>query len=152
MSLISHNFNLLFCVPYLKYFHFQRDLDIRSSLDALSAKMNGRVKNVTCVMQELGYLDDNLEPNYAKIKERIANLPVDEELRKDIQDGVVFCQQFSVSIKSGYLDGQSSTSSLFFSSNASLKSRSKSLHCHENSSAQCSSSNVTNTRNWKLVS
>lgn len=56
-------------------------------------------------MQELGYLDDNLEPNYAKIKERVANLPVDEELRKDIQDGVAFCQQFSVGTKYGHLAG-----------------------------------------------
>lgn len=52
-------------------------------------------------MQELGYLDDNLEPNFPKIKSRIASLPVDEELRKDIQDGIDFCQQFSVGTKSG---------------------------------------------------
>lgn len=74
-------------------------MDIRNHLDVLTAKMSGRVKNVTCVMQELGYLDENLEPNYPKIQERIANLPVDEELRKDMQEGVAFCQQFSVCTK-----------------------------------------------------
>lgn len=61
--------------------------------------MSGKVKNVTCVMQELGYLDDNLEPNYPKIRERISSLPVADELRKDMQEGVTFCQQFSVSLK-----------------------------------------------------
>lgn len=81
---------LLICV------RFQRDLDVRSQLEALTSRMSGRVKNVTCVMQELGYLDDNLEPNYLKISERINNLPVSEELRKDMLDGIQFCQQFSV--------------------------------------------------------
>lgn len=74
-------------------------MDIRNHLDALTAKISGRVRNVTCVMQELGYLDDNLEPNYTKMQEKISNLPIDEELRKDIQEGVTFCQQFSVSTK-----------------------------------------------------
>lgn len=81
------------------FFFFQRDLDLGNSLDGLSGKMGGRVRNLTCVVQELGYLDENLEPNYAKIKERIANLPIDEKLRKDIQEGVLYCQQFSVSTK-----------------------------------------------------
>ncbi|XP_074027053.1 uncharacterized protein [Leptinotarsa decemlineata] len=72
-----------------------RDMDVKSQLEILTSKMSGRVRNVTCVMQELGYLDNNLEPNYVKISERITNLPVSEELRKDMQDGVAFCQQFS---------------------------------------------------------
>ncbi|KAG5896396.1 hypothetical protein JTB14_009601 [Gonioctena quinquepunctata] len=72
-----------------------RDMDLKSQLEILTSKMSGRVRNVTCVMQELGYLDENLEPNYAKIGERITNLPINEELRKDMQDGVAFCQQFS---------------------------------------------------------
>lgn len=73
-------------------------MDIKAQLDALTSKMSGRVRNVTCVMQELGYLDDNLEPNFQKISERIGNLPVGDELKKDMQDGVVFCQQFSVCV------------------------------------------------------
>ncbi|ENN79515.1 uncharacterized protein LOC109534792 isoform X1 [Dendroctonus ponderosae] len=72
-----------------------RDMDIRGQIEAITSKMSGKVRNVTCVMQELGYLDANLEPNFEKISERIGNLPVDEELRRDMQDGVSFCQQFS---------------------------------------------------------
>lgn len=72
-------------------------MNIKDQLELLTSRMTGRVKNVTCVMQELGYLDDNLEPNFAKISERIANLPISDELRRDMQDGVAFCQQFSVS-------------------------------------------------------
>lgn len=49
-------------------------------------------------MHELGYIDENLEPNYEKITQRIAALPISQEVRQDIQDGVQYCQQFSVSI------------------------------------------------------
>jgi hypothetical protein len=72
-------------------------MDIKAQLEALTSKMSGRVKNITCVMQELGYLDENLEPNYHKISERISTLPVSDELKRDMQEGVTFCQQFSVS-------------------------------------------------------
>jgi hypothetical protein len=41
-------------------------------------------------------LDENLEPNFEKIAERINRLPVTEELKKDMIDGVQFCKQFSV--------------------------------------------------------
>ncbi|KAK9879761.1 hypothetical protein WA026_006823 [Henosepilachna vigintioctopunctata] len=81
--------------PFLGGNRMGRNIDVRNSFEDLSSKMSGKVKNVTCVMQQLGYLDENLEPNYAKISERISNLPVSEELKKDIQDGVEFCQQFS---------------------------------------------------------
>lgn len=73
-------------------------MDIKSQLEALTARMSGRVRNVTCVMQELGYLNDNLEPNYEKIQAKIGTLPIPDELKQDIQDGVQFCQQFSVSL------------------------------------------------------
>ncbi|KAL1513383.1 hypothetical protein ABEB36_002802 [Hypothenemus hampei] len=72
-----------------------RDMDIRGQIEAITSKMSGKVRNVTCVMQELGYLDENLEPNHVKISQRIGNLPVNDELKRDMQDGVTFCQQFS---------------------------------------------------------
>ncbi|VEN60864.1 unnamed protein product [Callosobruchus maculatus] len=72
-----------------------RDMDIRSQIEAITSRMSGRARNVTCILQELGYLDDNFEPNFARINERINNLPISEELRKDMLDGVSFCQQFS---------------------------------------------------------
>lgn len=71
-------------------------MDVRNQLEILTSRISGRVRNITCVMQELGYLDENLEPNYVRIAERIGNLPISDELRKDMQDGVSFCQQFSV--------------------------------------------------------
>ena len=47
-------------------------------------------------MQELGYLDENFEPDYNKISERISSLSIGNDLKRDIQEGVTYCQQFSV--------------------------------------------------------
>lgn len=46
-------------------------------------------------MQELGYLNGNLEPTYDKIIAKIRSLQVQEELKNDIIDGVDFCKQFA---------------------------------------------------------
>ncbi|KAJ4427646.1 hypothetical protein ANN_25294, partial [Periplaneta americana] len=73
----------------------QRDLDIRGQLETLTSRLSGKIRNVTCVMQELGYLDENLEPNFEKISERINRLPIGDELKKDMIDGVQFCKQFA---------------------------------------------------------
>lgn len=72
-------------------------MDLRDRLDTIfRSPQASRVRNITCVMQELGYIDHNLEPNYEQITQRIANLPVSSELKGDIQDGLQFCQKFSV--------------------------------------------------------
>ncbi|KAB0798692.1 hypothetical protein PPYR_09685 [Photinus pyralis] len=90
-----------FAIPFLGHQYYSgqrtaRNIDsLRNQMELLTSKMSGRAKNVTCIMQQLGYLDDNLEPNYAKITERISRLPIQEELRNDIQEGLTFCQQFS---------------------------------------------------------
>ncbi|XP_059049167.1 uncharacterized protein LOC131844326 isoform X2 [Achroia grisella] len=82
--------------PYFGSNRMSRDLGLRDRLDMISrGPSGGRVKNITCVMQELGYIDHTLEPNYEQITQRIANLPVSSELKGDIQDGLQFCQKFS---------------------------------------------------------
>ncbi|XP_050665589.1 uncharacterized protein LOC126965863 [Leptidea sinapis] len=83
--------------PYFGSNRISRDLDLRDRLDIISrgGAAAGKVKNITCVMQELGYIDHDLEPNYEQITQRIANLPVSADLKGDIQDGLQFCQKFS---------------------------------------------------------
>nr|CAD7261360.1 unnamed protein product [Timema shepardi] len=61
-----------------------RDLDLRGQLETLTSRIGGKIRNVTCVMQELGY-----------IHERIGRLPVTLEFKRDMADGVEFCKQFS---------------------------------------------------------
>ncbi|XP_014261933.1 uncharacterized protein LOC106674017 [Cimex lectularius] len=82
--------------PYQPYYgRSSRDLDVRGQLETLTTRMSGRIRNVTCVMQELGYLDNNLEPDYSRMIDRIARLPVADDLKKDMTEGVDFCRQFS---------------------------------------------------------
>lgn len=71
-----------------------RHLGLRARL-GMSAGRSQAGHNVTCVMQELGYIDSNMEPNYEQITQRINNLPVSNELKTDIQEGLQFCQKFS---------------------------------------------------------
>ncbi|XP_045450159.1 uncharacterized protein LOC123658909 [Melitaea cinxia] len=86
----------LYQQPYFMNNRVSRDLDLRDRLELVSRGPNaGRVRNITCVMQELGYIDHNLEPNYEQITQRISNLPVSSELKGDIQDGLQFCEKFS---------------------------------------------------------
>ncbi|GJQ82188.1 hypothetical protein Trydic_g6016 [Trypoxylus dichotomus] len=95
-SFVSSPYGLpYFNQPFYSNSRMSREMDMRSQWESLMPRLSSRVKNITCVMHELGYIDDNLEPNYPKISQRIAALPVPEELRKDIQDGVTYCQQFS---------------------------------------------------------
>nr|CAD7571869.1 unnamed protein product [Timema californicum] len=37
-------------------FRAQRDLDLRGQLETLTSRIGGKIRNVTCVMQELGYV------------------------------------------------------------------------------------------------
>jgi hypothetical protein len=40
-------------------------------------------------------LDSNLEPDYVRMVERINRLPVSEDLKRDMTEGVEYCKQFS---------------------------------------------------------
>ena len=74
----------------------KKDLDVKAQIDAMTFHSGAKMRNITCVMQELGYLDEHLEPNYDRMMERINKLLVPEELKRDMVDGVKFCRQFSV--------------------------------------------------------
>lgn len=41
-------------------------------------------------------LDENLEPAYEKMVDRISRLPIPDDLKRDMTDGVDFCRQFAV--------------------------------------------------------
>lgn len=35
---------------------FKRELDVKGQLESLAVRVSGRMKNATCIMQELGYV------------------------------------------------------------------------------------------------
>ncbi|XP_050540809.1 uncharacterized protein LOC126905290 [Daktulosphaira vitifoliae] len=72
--------------------------DVRNQLDSLTTKMSGKIRNITCVMQELGYLNHNLEPDYENMNERVRRLPISDELKQDMTDGIEYCKQFSMCV------------------------------------------------------
>lgn len=48
---------------------------------------------LTCLFLQL---DENLEPAYEKMVDRISRLPIPDDLKRDMTDGVDFCRQFAV--------------------------------------------------------
>ncbi|XP_004923025.1 uncharacterized protein LOC101746276 [Bombyx mori] len=79
--------------PYVGANRMSRQIGLRTRLGLHAPRSVNH--NVTCVMQELGYVDDNMEPNFEHIRARIGSLPVSDELKGDIQEGLQFCQKFS---------------------------------------------------------
>ncbi|VVC43406.1 Pheromone/general odorant binding protein [Cinara cedri] len=72
--------------------------DVRNQMDTMTAKMTGKIRNVTCVMQELGYLNQNMEPDYENMNDRVMRLPIAEELKQDMVDGITYCKKFSMCV------------------------------------------------------
>ncbi|XP_025192734.1 uncharacterized protein LOC112592796 isoform X1 [Melanaphis sacchari] len=72
--------------------------DVRNQMDTMAAKMTGKIRNVTCVMQELGYLNQNMEPDYENMNDRVMRLPIAEELKQDMVDGITYCKKFSMCV------------------------------------------------------
>lgn len=84
---------------FLKNFGGRRgkQSDFKSQIESVAFQYNTKIRNISCIMQELGYLDAQLEPNFVRITERVSKLSIDEELKQDMLDGIKFCKQFSVS-------------------------------------------------------
>ncbi|KAG6447966.1 hypothetical protein O3G_MSEX005274 [Manduca sexta] len=80
--------------PYFGSSRMSRQMGFRGRIGfKLPRGPNGY--NVTCVMREIDYIDQNYEPNYESIRQRVNRLPVSDDLKSNIQDGLQFCQKFS---------------------------------------------------------
>ncbi|XKL60271.1 hypothetical protein PGB90_001287 [Kerria lacca] len=92
---MSPLYQSLFFSPHYGTGRSSKDLDIKGQFESLAVRVSGKMKNVTCIMQELGYLNENLEPDYEKIINRIKKLSIANELKSEMIDGVQYCKQFS---------------------------------------------------------
>jgi hypothetical protein len=41
-------------------------------------------------------LNQNMEPDYENMNDRVMRLPIAEELKQDMVDGITYCKKFSV--------------------------------------------------------
>ncbi|XP_065212218.1 uncharacterized protein LOC135839893 [Planococcus citri] len=87
-----------FLSPFYASARSSRDLDVKGQLESLAVRMSGRIRNVTCIMQELGYMNENLEPDYQKIIERVKKLSIPDDLKSEMTDSVEYCRQFSLCV------------------------------------------------------
>merc|ERR1711915_435444 len=70
-------------IPQFPVFRTKRGLggpDLSpAGIKKMKAKMMAKISNVTCVMKELNYMDENNKPNYAYVEEKFANcMPVEK--------------------------------------------------------------------------
>ncbi|KAK7583749.1 hypothetical protein V9T40_004712 [Parthenolecanium corni] len=97
-----NQFNPLYPLAFLSPFYgsgrSSKDLDLKGHLESVAAKISGRFKNITCIMQDLGYLNENLEPDYESIVNKIKSLTISTELKSDMIDAVQYCKQFSMCV------------------------------------------------------
>ncbi|XP_052121281.1 uncharacterized protein LOC113215864 [Frankliniella occidentalis] len=73
----------------------QQQADSSRLQQALMAVLNRQALSSPSSYTTRGQLDSALEPDFDRIAARIGRLPVPTELRRDMQDGVQFCRQFS---------------------------------------------------------
>ena len=87
----------------IKNTRFSKEMKIDNTMASavVDAVQTGKTHNVTCIMYELGYINDKLEPDYERISDNIQQLDISGSLKSDLLEGVEFCQQFSVSILLG---------------------------------------------------
>jgi len=67
-----------------------------SSLDHLEEKMKDKVGNITCVLQELGFMDENHQPIYDAAITFLKDLQIADELKADLLDAMDMCKDFAM--------------------------------------------------------
>ena len=73
-------------------------------LEQMRAKISSIVGNMTCVLQELKFLDSNNQVDFPSMKRRIMELPLPKELTDDMCDGLDKCRDFASCIPSSIFE------------------------------------------------
>ena len=73
-------------------------------LERMRAKIASIVGNMTCVLQELRFLDSNNQLDFPSMKQRIMGLPLPKALTDDMCDGLDKCRDFSSCIPSSFFE------------------------------------------------
>ncbi|XP_042856678.1 uncharacterized protein LOC122243248 [Penaeus japonicus] len=58
--------------------------------------MQAKISNITCILKELKYLDDNNNIDGSQYTKDVMNLDVSEELKSDLMEGATMCRDFAM--------------------------------------------------------
>jgi len=76
--------------------HLSNVSPLVGKMHKMMLKMQYKMSNMTCVLKDLGMLDQDHRPNYEAIEQMITTMAVDEDMKADLKDGVEICRQFSM--------------------------------------------------------
>ncbi|XP_068202467.1 uncharacterized protein [Palaemon carinicauda] len=65
-------------------------------IEEFKEKMMSKISNITCVLKELKFMDENNQPNYDFVSEEINSLQVDEPLKNDFLEAMDMCRDFAM--------------------------------------------------------
>jgi len=66
------------------------------SLDHLEEKMKAKVGNITCVLKEMGFMDENHQPIYDAAITWFKDLQIADELKADLMEAMDMCKDFAM--------------------------------------------------------
>jgi len=64
-------------------------------LEMVKEKIASKMSNMTCIMQEMGYMKEDMTPDYDYCMEETANLDIDNELKADLIEDMSMCRDFA---------------------------------------------------------
>jgi len=74
----------------------KRNVDLSPEmLDMMKEQIASKMSNMTCMMQEMGYMKEDKTPDYDYCMEETANLDIDNDLKADLIEDMSMCRDFA---------------------------------------------------------
>merc|ERR1712168_469864 len=74
----------------------KRNVDLSPGmLEMMKERIASKISNMTCVMQEMGYMKEDKTPDYDYCMEETANLDIDNDLKADLIEDMSMCRDFA---------------------------------------------------------
>ncbi|XP_037786327.1 uncharacterized protein LOC119582161 [Penaeus monodon] len=65
-------------------------------MEEMMTSMQSKISNITCILKELKYLDENNNIDISETTKSIMNFDVSDELKDDLMDGATMCRDFAM--------------------------------------------------------
>jgi len=67
-----------------------------SVVDHLEEKMKAKVGNITCVLKEMGFMDENHQPIYDAVIQIFKDMQIADDLKADLLEAMDMCKDFAM--------------------------------------------------------